>query len=102
MNIAPSAAADLSRAASADSNLIDENVFKKFGEGTSAVTALDNISFDVHPREFVTVIGPSGCGKSTLFSIIGGFLGDYDGNVRIDRERISGPHPAIGMVFQEE
>lgn len=58
------------------------------------------MSFDVRQGEFVSVIGPSGCGKSTLFSIIGGLLTDYDGEVRIGPERIAGPHPAIGMVFQ--
>jgi NitT/TauT family transport system ATP-binding protein len=93
---------DVDRPADADSNLIVENVTKRFGEGAGAVTALDDVSFGVQPREFVTVIGPSGCGKSTLFNIIGGLLGDYGGAVRIDRERISGPHQAIGMVFQEE
>jgi NitT/TauT family transport system ATP-binding protein len=82
--------------------LVIDKVSKRFGEGPGAVTAVDQISFDVKPGEFVACIGPSGCGKSTLFNIIGGLLGEYDGDVMIDRERISGPHPAVGMVFQEE
>jgi NitT/TauT family transport system ATP-binding protein len=52
--------------------------------------------------EFVAIIGPSGCGKSTLFNVIGGLLGGFDGRVSIGGELITGPHPAIGMVFQEE
>jgi len=50
----------------------------------------------------VSIIGPSGCGKSTLFNIIGGLTGDYDGSVTVEGSAVSGTHPAIGMVFQEE
>ncbi len=82
--------------------LVIDNVFKRFGEGPGAVTAVDRVSFDVHPGEFVAVIGPSGCGKSTLFNIIGGLLDDYSGNVLCEGDRVAGPHPAIGRVFQEE
>ena len=82
--------------------LVIDNVFKRFGEGPGAVTAVDRVSFDVHPGEFVAVIGPSGCGKSTLFNIIGGLLDDYSGNVLCEGDRVAGPHPAIGMVFQED
>ena len=82
--------------------LVIDKVFKRFGEGPEAVIAVDRVSFDVHPGEFVAVIGPSGCGKSTLFNIIGGLLDDYSGDVLCEGDRIAGPHPAIGMVFQEE
>ncbi len=60
------------------------------------------MSFAVAAGEFVSIIGPSGCGKSTLFNIIGGLLGDYDGRVTVAGSAVSGTHPAIGMVFQEE
>jgi NitT/TauT family transport system ATP-binding protein len=82
--------------------LIIDNVYKQFGQGEGAVTAVDHVSFDVKPGEFVSVIGPSGCGKSTLFNIIGGLQGEYSGSVSIKDERITGPHRAVGMVFQEE
>ena len=52
--------------------------------------------------EFVSIIGPSGCGKSTLFNIIGGLIDSFQGRVTIAGAPISGPHAAIGMVFQEE
>ncbi len=64
--------------------------------------AVDDASFDVAEGEFVTLIGPSGCGKTTLFHIIGGLTGDYQGRVTVAGEAVAGPHPAIGMVFQEE
>jgi len=86
----------------AEPQLVVDHVFKQFGEGPGSVVAVDRVSFNVMPGEFVSVIGPSGCGKSTLFNIIGGLLGEYNGDVKVHNERISGPHPAIGMVFQEE
>jgi NitT/TauT family transport system ATP-binding protein len=79
-----------------------EHVTKCFGTGEAAVTAVEDFSFDVAEGEFVTLIGPSGCGKTTLFHIIGGLTGAYQGRVRVAGETITGPHPAIGMVFQEE
>jgi len=74
-----------------------QNVTKRFGH----LTAIDGISFDVHPREFISVIGPSGCGKSTLFNIIGGFVDGYEGTLLIDGQA-KVPRRSIGMVFQEE
>jgi NitT/TauT family transport system ATP-binding protein len=82
--------------------LVVDNVFKQYGVGTGAVTAVDNVSFNVKEGEFVSVIGPSGCGKSTLFKIIGGLIAEYTGDVLVRDERVAGPHSAIGMVFQEE
>jgi len=82
--------------------LVVEDVSKHFATPEGPITAVDHISFDVAPGEFLAVIGPSGCGKSTLFNLIGGLVGGYDGHIMVAGERIYGPHPAIGMVFQEE
>ena len=79
-----------------------QDVAKRFVTPDGTVTAVDHVSFSVAPGEFVAVIGPSGCGKSTLFNIIGGLLGDHDGTVRVAGGIVTSPHPAIGMVFQEE
>ncbi len=78
------------------------HVTKRFGAGNAAITAVQDMSFDVAEGEFVSIIGPSGCGKSTLFHIIGGLTGEHEGTVTVGGEPITGPHPAIGMVFQEE
>ena len=86
----------------ADPILVVENIVKRFETPDGVLTAVDHVSLSVAPGEFVGVIGPSGCGKSTLFNVIGGLLDGYDGTVMVAGERMRGPHPAIGMIFQEE
>ena len=89
--------------ATASTRLLDvEGITKRFVTSEGPLVAVDGVSFGVAPGEFVSVIGPSGCGKSTLFNIIGGLVGDYDGSVTVDGARITGPHEAVGMVFQQE
>jgi NitT/TauT family transport system ATP-binding protein len=81
------------------------NVRKTFSSpdnGLDQVRAIDNVSLKVHGGEFFSVIGPSGCGKSTLLRIIGGLIPASDGEVTVGDEKVTGPHPWIGMVFQEE
>jgi NitT/TauT family transport system ATP-binding protein len=88
--------------AAASAILVVENIVMRFATAEGGLTAIDNVSFNVAPAEFLAVIGPSGCGKSTLFNIIGGLLGGYQGQVAVGGETVSGPHASIGMVFQEE
>ena len=82
--------------------LVVDDIVKHFETPEGVVTAVDHISLDVAPGEFLAVIGPSGCGKSTLFNIIGGLLDGYQGRVTVAGETVNGPHASIGMVFQEE
>jgi len=79
-----------------------DKVGKRFDTAEGPVTAIEEISLHVDQGEFVSIIGPSGCGKSTLFNLIGGLLPMGEGAIRIAGEPIDGPHPAIGMVFQED
>jgi NitT/TauT family transport system ATP-binding protein len=85
-----------------DAILVVDDIVKRFETPDGVITAVDHVSFTVAPGEFVAVIGPSGCGKSTLFNVIGGLLEGYEGRVTVAGERVAGPHPAIGMIFQEE
>jgi NitT/TauT family transport system ATP-binding protein len=77
-------------------------VFGSADNGSEQVPALNDVSLDVQAGEFFSIIGPSGCGKSTLLRIIGGLLRATAGELTVGNERINGPHPWIGMVFQEE
>src|SRR6266699_2333109 len=79
-----------------------EGLVKRFAAADETITALDHVSFDVAQGEVLSVIGPSGCGKSTLFNIIGGLTDADEGRVIVGGSTVSGTHPAIGMVFQEE
>jgi NitT/TauT family transport system ATP-binding protein len=94
--------ADAPRAQAAAPMLVVDGIVKQFETPDGVLTAVDHISFDVAPGEFLAVIGPSGCGKSTLFNIIGGLLDGYEGRVAVTGETVKGPHASIGMVFQEE
>jgi NitT/TauT family transport system ATP-binding protein len=82
--------------------LVVDDVTKQFATPEGPLLAIDRVSLSVKPGEFLAVIGPSGCGKSTLFNIIGGLLDGHEGIVAVAGETVRGPHPAIGMVFQEE
>jgi len=82
--------------------LVVDDIYKRFDTQDGALVAVDHVSFNVVPGEFLSVIGPSGCGKSTLFNVIGGLLGGYEGRVSVAGETIKGPHASIGMIFQEE
>ena len=82
--------------------LVVDDIVKQFDTPEGPLMAVDRVSLSVRPGEFLAVIGPSGCGKSTLFNIIGGLLDGYQGAVTVGGETVHGPHPAIGMVFQEE
>ena len=73
---------------------------KTFDSAHGSVTALNDISFKTHRREFVCVIGPSGCGKSTLIRILAGLEPPSSGRVLLDGKAVHGPGPDRGMVFQ--
>lgn len=77
-----------------------KNLGKVYKSAKGEVTALQDINFKTHRREFVCVIGPSGCGKSTLIRILAGLESHTSGDVLLDGKPVSGPGRDRGMVFQ--
>ncbi len=66
-------------------------------------TVLDNISLEIHDKEFITLLGPSGCGKTTTLRIVGGFETPDEGDVFFDGKRINDLPPyerQVNTVFQ--
>ncbi|MGM0674027.1 MAG: ABC transporter ATP-binding protein [Spirochaetota bacterium] len=66
-----------------------ESVSMTFHGESRSVPALRDVSMDVRPEEFVTLIGPSGSGKSTLFNLITGILEPQEGSIRIDGREVA-------------
>jgi len=79
-----------------------DHVSKTYESERGLVEALDDVDFDVHAGEFVSIVGPSGCGKSTAFRIIAGLESATRGEVRVDGAPVTGPGPDRGMVFQDD
>ncbi len=67
----------------------------------SQLVVLENMSFDVRDKEFVCILGSSGCGKTTLLRLIAGLDEAREGSIILDGEKITGPSPKVGFVFQE-
>ncbi|MGH9638776.1 MAG: ABC transporter ATP-binding protein [Bryobacteraceae bacterium] len=85
------------------------SVSKIYSSGVSSVTALDNISLEIEPGDFIAVVGKSGCGKSTLLNLCGAMDFPTSGTVAIDGQITTSLRDAelarlrrekIGFVFQ--
>jgi len=81
--------------------LVVDAATKVYGAGADRVLALEGCGFEVRAREIVSIVGPSGCGKTTLLWSMAGLHHLTSGAIRLDGAVIDGPHPAIGIVFQE-
>ncbi len=64
------------------------DVSKRFGSGTSQVTALKDVNFTADNGELVLIVGPSGSGKSTFLTILGGLQQPTSGQVKIQNQAI--------------
>ncbi|MBO4845883.1 MAG: ABC transporter ATP-binding protein [Lachnospiraceae bacterium] len=86
-----------------------ENVSKTFGTGEALNKVLDNVSLEIKKGEFASLMGESGSGKSTLLYIMGGLDVEYEGNIYIAGQKMTGMKEAqmsalrlekIGFIFQ--
>ena len=74
----------------------------RFGRNSSATEAVSDVSMEVRPGEFISIIGPSGCGKSTVLNAVAGFVQPSAGTVTVDGKTIDKPGADRGMVFQQD
>lgn len=86
-----------------------KNIVKQYGEGDTAVTALNGVSITFRENEFVAILGHSGCGKTTMLNIIGGLDHYTSGDLIIngvstkdykDRDWDAYRNHSIGFIFQ--
>lgn len=76
------------------------HVSKRFATRSGEIEALRDVSLQVAPKEFITLVGRSGCGKSTLLRLIAGLTEPTEGSVRVGGEEVRGPRADVGMMFQ--
>jgi NitT/TauT family transport system ATP-binding protein len=75
---------------------VDEAV-KQFEGG---VLAVDHVSFEAAPGEFVSIVGPSGCGKSTLLRLIAGLIPLTGGRITVNGREVTEPRQDVALMFQ--
>ena len=92
-----------------DPIVVAKGLTKVYGEGDTAVEALDTVSFTIDPGEFVVLLGPSGSGKTTLLNQIGALEPSTSGSLTVGGMELAGMSEAertdyrrstVGFVFQ--
>src|SRR3989440_2110026 len=75
------------------------NISKRF-KGTT-LSAVEDVTLECRPGEFVVVVGPSGCGKTTILNVAGGMIAPDKGAIDLDGQPVKEPGPDRAMVFQD-
>ena len=65
------------------------SVCKKYFRGHEAFNAVNNISLEINPGDFINIIGKSGSGKSTLLKLCAGLLTPSSGNIEFNGENLN-------------
>jgi NitT/TauT family transport system ATP-binding protein len=74
-----------------------DDAVKRFEGG---VLAVDHVSFEATPGEFVSIVGPSGCGKSTLLRLIAGLIPLTGGAIAVNGREVTEPRQDVALMFQ--
>lgn len=75
-----------------------DDAVKEFDGG---VRAVDHVSYDVRPGEFVSLVGPSGCGKSTLLRLMAGLIPLTGGRIDVNGTEVVDPRQDVALMFQK-
>lgn len=79
---------------------------KGLGKRFGGLAAVQNVSFEIRPKEIVSLIGPNGAGKTTIFNLLSGVYAPSSGEMWLDGENLTGKRPfelcrkGIGRTFQ--
>jgi NitT/TauT family transport system ATP-binding protein len=79
-------------------------VTKRFSArgNASPLTAIERVTLNVRPGEFVAVVGPSGCGKSTILNLVAGLDRPSEGRILLNQVPVEGPNPTVGFMLQKD
>lgn len=80
-----------------DNILEIKNLRKIYHSQNKEIVALDDISFSIKDKEFISIVGPSGCGKSTILTILSGILDKSSGDIIFNKDNLK-----LGYMFQED
>ncbi len=79
-----------------------QNISRSFAGRGGDVNVLDDLSFTINERDFVSIIGPSGCGKTTIFNIIAGLLEPDGGTITYRGKEIESLRGCVGHMMQKD
>jgi lipoprotein-releasing system ATP-binding protein len=90
-------------------NALEAKNINKYFRTPTLFQVLKEVSFTIESGEFVSIMGKSGCGKSTLLYILSTMDSDYEGDLYLSGEKLTGQTPDelaivrnkhIGFIFQ--
>jgi NitT/TauT family transport system ATP-binding protein len=91
----------VSAASTRRDRIVFDRVSVEFATRSGPLRVVDDVSYRIGDREFVSVIGPSGCGKTTMMNLVAGFAKPTSGAVLLDGRTVAAPGPDRGVIFQE-
>src|SRR3954454_24805855 len=78
-------------------------VTKRFITPSGGVfTAIEDVTFDVGPGQFVAVVGPTGCGKSTTLTLVSGLDRPSEGVITVGGRQVQGVTDGVSFMFQAD